>query len=99
MKIAQYGKPDSSPSSGYGRIILQRYEGDPDPDRSGNYVRLTEWADVEFSERAPEEIVPAQLAALDKAEQDLRAQFQLKLNEIAEARAKVRCLTHEEVAA
>ena len=66
MKIAQYGKPGSSPSSEYGRIILQRYEGDPDPDRSGNYVRLTEWAHVEFSERAPEVIVPTQIAALDR---------------------------------
>ena len=59
-----------------------------------NYVRITEYVDVDFPPRAPEEIVPAQLAAIDRAEKEARAEFQLKLNAFAEARANVRALTH-----
>ena len=59
-----------------------------------NYIRVTGYVDVDFPLRAPEEIVPAQLAAIDKAEQHARAEFQLKLNAFAEARANVRALTH-----
>ena len=59
-----------------------------------NYVRLSEYVDVDFPPRAPEEIVPAQLAAIDKAEKEARAEFQLKLNAFAEARANALALTH-----
>ena len=36
-----------------------------------------------------------EIEQLDKAEQDLRNQFQQKLNELAEERAKLRALTNE----
>ena len=60
----------------------------------GSYIRITEYVDVDFPPRAPEEIVPAQLAAIDKAEKEARAEFQLKLNAFAEARANAPALTH-----
>ena len=60
----------------------------------GSYIRITEYVDVDFPPRAPEEIVPAQLAAIDKAEKEARAEFQLKLNAFAEARANALALTH-----
>ena len=90
MKIAKF-QAIGNPS--WITVFESRSDGsDPCPD---SYVRISEYVDIDFPPRAPEEIVPAQLAALDKAEQDLRAQFQLKLNEIADARARVRSLTHE----
>lgn len=60
-----------------------------------NYVRATQWVEVDFPERSAAELIPDQLAALDAKEQELRAAFMEKLNELAEARAKLRALTHE----
>lgn len=60
-----------------------------------NTTRISEWVEVTFPPRPAEEIVPAQIAALDAAESELRAKFQQKLQEIAEQRAKLLCLTHE----
>lgn len=60
-----------------------------------SYVRISEYLDINFPPRPAEEIVPAQIAALDSAETELRAKFQAKLQEIAGQRAKLLCLTHE----
>lgn len=90
MKIAKFQRVGDP---GWLAIFEPHADGsDPCTD---TYIRVSEYVEIDFPPRAPEEIVPAQLAALDKAEQDLRAQFQLKLNEIADARARVRSLTHE----
>ncbi len=72
---------------------------DTDETEYDGFVRISEWQDVEFTPRSPEEIVPAQLAALDDAEKALCAQFQVKRNQIAEARSRVRSLTHQTEAA
>ena len=58
-------------------------------------VRISEWIDVDFPLRNAEEFVPEQLAVLDKAEAELRDKFAKKLQEIAERRAKLRCLTYQ----
>lgn len=58
-------------------------------------VRISGWIEVEFPARAPEEFVPEQVALLDKAEAELRGKFEQKLHQIAEQRAKLRCLTHQ----
>lgn len=58
-------------------------------------TRISEWIDVEFPPRKPEEFIPEQIAVLDKAEQELRAKFQQKLMEIAEQRGKLLALTYQ----
>lgn len=58
-----------------------------------DYVRVSEYLDINFPPRAPEEIVPAQMAVLDKAEAELREKFAEKLNQIAEQRARLRAIT------
>ena len=60
-----------------------------------SYVRVSEYLDIDFPPRPGEEIVPAQMAALDNAEAELRMKFTEKLNEIAEQRAKLKALTHQ----
>lgn len=89
MKIAKFqhiGTPD------WFAVWEQRDDGsDPMPE---SYVRVSEYLDIQFPALPAEEIVPAQMAALDKAEAELRAKFQEKLHEIAEQRAKLLALTH-----
>ncbi len=59
------------------------------------YVRISEWVDVEFPALASEVIVPAQIAALDRQVEEVKAEFTAKLREIAEARASLLALTQE----
>ena len=59
------------------------------------YTRVTEWVNVEFPALAPEVIVPAQIAALDRRADEVKAEFAAKLREIAEARASLLALTQE----
>lgn len=59
------------------------------------YTRITEWVDVEFPALPPEVIVPAQIAALDRRAEEVKAEFTAKLHEIAEARASLLALTQE----
>ena len=62
---------------------------------SCKYTRFSDYMEVEFPMLAPEIVIEWQLKALDAAEQELREKFQLKLNELAEARARLLSLTHE----
>jgi hypothetical protein len=62
---------------------------------SCGYIRLSEDLEVNFPMLPPAVVVVGQLKQLDAAEQELRNQFQQKLNEIAEARAKLRSLSHD----
>ena len=59
------------------------------------YTRISEWVDVEFPALAPEVIVPAQIAALDRRAEEVKAEFTAKLREIADARASLLALTQE----
>lgn len=58
-------------------------------------IRISEWVEVDFPPRAPEEIVPPQIAALDRQAEEVKAEFAAKLREIAEARASLLALTQE----
>ena len=88
MKIALFK------SIAYGWTMPAAQHDDGSDPHLDSYVRITDYVDVDFPPRAPEEIVPAQLAAIDKAEKEARAEFQLKLNAFAEARANALALTH-----
>ncbi len=88
MKIALFKSIE------YGWTMPAAQHDDGSDPHAGSYVRITDYIDVNFPPRAPAEIVPAQLAAIDKAEQDARAELQLKLNVLAERRANILALTH-----
>lgn len=51
------------------------------------YIRTSEFIEVQFVRRAADEVIDAQLAALDTAEQQVRERFQEALNEINARRA------------
>lgn len=59
------------------------------------WVRTSEWVEVDFPPRAPEEIVPAQLAVLDTRQAEEVERHLRVLAEIADERGKLLALTHE----
>lgn len=60
-----------------------------------NYTRVSEFVEVDFPPLPVGVIVEGKLAKLDEAEKELRNQFQKKLNDLTEARAKLLSLSHE----
>ena len=60
-----------------------------------NDVRISEWVSVEFPALPPEVTVPAQIAALDRQAEEVKAEFTAKLREIADAKASLLALTQE----
>lgn len=90
MKIAKFQRIGHTD---WFHIMEPRYDSaDPLEDA---FVRVSEYIEVEFPLRPAEQVIPAQLAALDAKEKELRGEFLTKLNEIAEQRAKLKALTHE----
>jgi len=59
------------------------------------YIRISEYIEVEFPPLADDSIVEKQLAALDKAEQQLRNKFQEALNGIERHREELRAITYQ----
>ena len=59
------------------------------------YFRVSEWVDVDFAERRAEDIIPQQIAALDRKAEEVKAEFTRKLQEIAQARASLLAITHQ----
>lgn len=53
------------------------------------YTRVSDYVEVQFTERPVEDLVPEQLANLDKKEQEVRERFQEALNEINARRADI----------
>ena len=88
MKLALY-KSTGDLVSGYDPEFGQ------DMVNSCGYTRISEPMEVDFPMLPTQVIVEGQLKQLDTAEQELRNQFQRKLNEIVETRAKLLSLTHE----
>lgn len=88
MKLALF-KSSHGLLSGYepafGKIMVEGH----------GYTRISEDMEVDFPMLAAQVVVEGQLKQFDAAEQELRNQFQRKLNEIAEARAKLLALGHE----
>lgn len=59
------------------------------------YVQISEWIDVDFPPLQTVAIVEAQIRVLDAAAVEARQECTRRLNELAEARAKLLALTHE----
>lgn len=92
MKIAKFKDLQSTYKLEY---ILERQDDVVQDTALTRDVRITEWLHVEWVPRKAEEVVPAQLAALETAEAELRRKFAEKLHEIAEQRGKLLALTHQ----
>ena len=63
------------------------------------YIRISEWVEVDFPPRAPEQIIPAQLAMLDARKAEEVDRHLDALGQIAEERGKLLALTHSGEAA
>jgi hypothetical protein len=87
MKIAKYKRMGESSFETYGEegSFMEHHEG---------YVRLTEYADVEFVPLRSEDVVQKQLDALAGAEKELRNQFQQALNSIEQERSNLLALAY-----
>lgn len=64
-------------------------------ERSGN-VRLTEYVEVTFQALKDEAVATKILEALDVQEQNIRQEFQAKLDSLGEIRRNMLALTHKE---
>lgn len=58
-------------------------------DTHPNYLRLTEWTDVELPDLPKQDLVSAQVSALDEAERELRRKFADALSEIGRRRQEL----------
>jgi hypothetical protein len=63
-------------------------------DTFSDYVRLSEFVEVEFKPLQSEIVVQKQLDALDKAESQLRNKFQEALNGLNRQREELRAITY-----
>ncbi|MBX6381475.1 MAG: hypothetical protein IRZ07_00670 [Microbispora sp.] len=65
---------------------------DSDETIPDGYVRLSPWLEIEFPTLGSDDVINAQLAQLDKAEQKAREELQQKLNAIDDTRRKILAL-------
>lgn len=83
-----------------GHYPFQQVEGvDKDTFSNGEYVRATEYVDVEFPDRGASNMVKDQLAALDREEEKVREESASKLALIDNRRRSLLALTHDTGAA
>jgi hypothetical protein len=73
---------------------------DEDADRcvSDGHVRLSPWLEIEFPSLDTDDVINAQLAQLDKAEQRAREELQQRLNAINDTRQKLLALSFQPAA-
>ena len=89
MKYAQF----KDPTLGFVTVVSR---ADNDLDRPFcDDVRISEWIEIDFPPRKSDEVIAAQLAALDAQQQTLVAEHLTALQKIAEARSKLLALTHD----
>jgi hypothetical protein len=86
MKIAKYKRLGEY---GYETVSDEGLENCAD------YVRVSEFVDIEFPPLESNEVIQRQLNALDRAENEVRAKFQDMLNSIEQQRAELRAITYK----
>lgn len=59
-------------------------------------IRVTEWTDVEFTDRAPEDVVPEQVANIDKQIAETTEKFGRVLQDLKTQKANLLALTLQE---
>ena len=65
-------------------------------EKVSGYIRMSEYVDVEFPPLPDEEVIPLEIAALDKERDDELAKHLTKLENIAERKSKLLALPHQE---
>jgi hypothetical protein len=93
MKYAKYISMSHSGQHKYESIQNEK-EGS-DLERLCGYVRISEFVEVEFAPLTDGSVVEKQLAALDKAESELRTKFQFALNGLEQQRQELRAIAHK----
>lgn len=91
MKLAKY---TAISDSGRKHEFIHDEKAGADLERVCGYVRISEFAEVEFVPLKDDSIVEKQLAVLDKAESELRTKFQAALNGIEQQRQELRAITY-----
>lgn len=87
MKIALYKYVKHS----FETVFEQSKHVDADLER----VRMTEFQDVEFKRLSQADTVNAELAVIDRIQQNVLAECQLRLNELEERRQSLLAITHD----
>jgi hypothetical protein len=70
-----------------------RPDDDADETIPDGYVRLSPWIEIEFPSLDTGDVINAQLAQLDKAEQKAREELQQRLNAINDTRKRILALS------
>lgn len=76
-----------------GMVFSITEDGEEFSDRNKEYARVSEIVEVEFPPLSDEAVIRAQLDSLDETEQQIRVEFQHKLNALTERRAELQALT------
>lgn len=92
ISVAVFKSIESNGMSGFETIDQKSWE------KMDNYVRISEYVDVEFPELQDEIVIDKYLEALNRAEQAARVELQRKLDEIANQRSNLLALTHKPAA-
>jgi hypothetical protein len=94
MKIAQF---KADPHDDY--VSIFRWpdfaKDQPDYEPLKGMVRISEWVDVHFPQRPADDLVPAQIAALDAQRAQTVAEFTEKLRDIEDKRACLLAISHQ----
>jgi hypothetical protein len=85
MKIAKYKRLGE-----YGYETVS----DDGLENCADYVRVSEFVDIEFPPLESKEVIQRQLEALDRTESEVRSRFQEALNSIEHQRAELRAITY-----
>lgn len=95
MKDAQAMKIALYKHIRYGFVGPQVFDSDKYLSDTQEYVRVSEWTDIEFSMLPPAETVELQLRAIDAQERALRLELGEKLADLDRRRGELRALTHD----
>lgn len=85
MKMAQF----RNIQYGYINIETERYEDQED------FVRITEYVDIEFTELSAEVTVPKEIEFFEKARETVKVAAALEVEKINDKIQNLRALTHQ----
>jgi hypothetical protein len=86
MKIAKYKRVGE-----YGYETVS----DDGLENCADYIRISEFIEVDFPPLESKEVIQRHLEALDRTETEVRSKFQEMLNSIEQQRAELRAITYK----
>lgn len=89
ISVAVFKNIESDCMGGFETIDQKHWE------KMDNYVRISEYVEVEFPQLQDEIVIDKYIEALDRSERSIRLEFQRKLDELAGQRANLLALTHK----